>query len=162
MVVPLVREQSVEAMGSMASEDCADDIRKISHAMDVLAKLVLEQRKDGGSLQLEYQRKIDALDKLISTILRTSKENGPEGDWQVDKVQLAASLRDGVEIMERPDELLGCSRKYVLVPVSDPAKAMSKSNRKKKNRIACSFCNEVGHTRAKCAKRLVHVPQNGS
>lgn len=29
-----------------------------------------------------------------------------------------------------------------------------KKKKKKKNKIHCSFCNEVGHTRAKCPKKL--------
>lgn len=141
----------------MTSKDCGDDIKRISEAMDVLAKLVLEQRKENGSLQLEYQRKIDALDKLITTILRLPEGSG---QWEVDKLKLARSLRDGVEIIEKPDKLNAGNGKFALIPVVDRSNTLAKqSSRKKKNRIACSFCNETGHTRAKCPKRLVYVPQ---
>ncbi|QLL32713.1 hypothetical protein HG536_0D02350 [Torulaspora globosa] len=147
----------------MTTKDCGDDIRRLSEAMDVLAKLVLEQRKEGGSLQLEYQRKIDALDKLINMILRLPKKDGELGDWEVDKMHLAGMLRDGIEIIERPDKKRACNRKYALVPVIERSSTVGKPlAKKKKNKIACSFCSEIGHTRAKCPKRIVYVSQRDS
>ncbi|QLQ79588.1 hypothetical protein HG537_0C02350 [Torulaspora globosa] len=147
----------------MATKDCGDDIRRLSEAMDVLAKLVLEQRQEGGSLQLEYQRKIDALDRFINMILRLPKKDGEIGDWELDKMHFAGMLRDGIEIIERPDKKLACNRKYALVPVVERSNAAGKSTgKKKKNKIACSFCSEIGHTRAKCPKRIVYVPQRDS
>ncbi|KAL3233001.1 hypothetical protein RNJ44_04917 [Nakaseomyces bracarensis] len=38
-----------------------------------------------------------------------------------------------------------------VVAISDPEK---KKKKKKKNKIHCSFCNEIGHTRARCPKKL--------
>lgn len=146
----------------MTAKDCGDDIRRLSEAMDVLAKLVLEQRKEGGSLQLEYQRKIDGLDRFINMILQLRREDGEFGEWEVDKMHFARMLRDGIEIIERPDKKRTCNRKYALVPVVERSNAVGKPGKKKKNKIACSFCSEIGHTRAKCPKRMVYVPQRDS
>lgn len=143
----------------MTNKDSADDIRRISQAMDVLAKLVLEKRKDDGALQLEYKKKLDELDKLIGLILGLSNGNA-EGEYAIDRSQIDRFLVGGVDIVERPDPQSQESRKYALVPIVENSNKVKK--KRKKNKIACSFCHEIGHTRAKCETRLIYTAPKDS
>lgn len=83
------------------------------------------------------------------------------------KLALDRILRTGVEIIEGKGK-----QRYALIPVmndctkdkitdKDPDIPVTSKNtkKKKKNKIACSYCHEIGHTRAKCEKRLLN-PMN--
>lgn len=155
-------------MASNSQRD--DDFKRISDAMDVLAKLIIEKRQDGTQLQVEYQHKLKQLNKVISLILGVSNSKLSDqgrSSLQVDEPRLDEILRTGVEIIEK-DDIDGShpGGKYALIPVieqdvvnSEQPLVEKKKKKKKKNKIPCSFCNEIGHTRAKCGKRILH-PKN--
>lgn len=134
------------------SRNCADDIRKISQAMDVLAKLVLEKRQEDGSLQLEYKKKLNELDKCIRMIVGITGN-----EYSIDRNYIDRVLGSGVEIIERQDSRTQELRKFALIPIVE---STTKPKKKKKNRIPCSFCHEVGHTRAKCEAKLMYTPKD--
>lgn len=147
-----------------------DDFKRISDAMDVLAKLIIQKRQDGTQLQVEYQHKLNQLNKLINLILQLSNSklcDEEKSSLQVDESRLDEILRTGIEIIEKKDEDdHHRNGKYALIPVMEQDVVTSeqplmekKKKKKKKNKICCSFCNEVGHTRAKCEKRMLH-PKN--
>lgn len=141
------------------SNDYENDIRRLSQAMDVLARLVLEKKNDNGTLQLEYKKKLDELDKVIGLLLGISKNN-TNGDYTIDRNRIDRMLRDGIEIMEKKDPQSNGVKKYALIPIIDSPTQRRKS--RKKNKIACSFCHEIGHTRAKCENRLIYTPPKDS
>lgn len=146
-----------------SQKERADDVQRISQAMDVLAKLILEKQKDGTVLLIEYQRKMKQLDRLINMILNLSQRDQNQ-QLVVDTNYLDKVLRDGVEVIVRTDEQ-NQIKKYALIPVIEQsgggnAPSTSKSKKKKKNKIPCSFCHEIGHTRAKCEKRLLHPKED--
>lgn len=81
----------------MGKNELEEDVRKLSEAMDQIAKLVIatgvvKKPQDGSQ--------------------------GPQG------------------------------------PQVQPQMQTPKKKKKKKNKIHCSYCNEVGHTRARCPKKL--------
>ena len=152
-----------------------NDIIRISHAMDVLADLFRKQRLDGEQIKTEYERRLEEVNKVINILLSLKRRSaqqqaGEEGttNMMVDSDALDSILNNGIEIMERED-----GKKFALIPVVEeepvyPPKAGQRSNaqesirtsqtggrRQKKNKIRCSYCNEIGHTRARCEKRLL-------
>ena len=151
-----------------------NDIIRISHAMDVLADLFRKQRQDGEQIKIEYERRLEEVNKVINILLSlkrsTQQQAGEEGtnNMMVDSDALDSILNNGIEIMERED-----GKKFALIPVVEekpvyPPTAGQGSNaqqnrhtsqtggrRQKKNKIRCSYCNEIGHTRAHCERRLL-------
>ncbi|CAR29455.1 hypothetical protein ZYGR_0AD01370 [Zygosaccharomyces rouxii] len=111
---------------------------RVSQALDNLAKTILEQR-DSSS----YNEKLRRLEALINMILQTDS-NGSK----MDTTKLDSILReDDIEIIEKNHQ------RYALIPVI-PLRSTTVSKNKKKNKIRCSYCNEMGHTRANCEKKL--------
>lgn len=111
---------------------------RVSQALDNLAKTILEQ-KDSSS----YNEKLRRLEELINMILQI-KSNGSK----MDTTKLDSILRDkDIEIVEKNHQ------RYALIPVI-PLRQATAGKNKKKNKIRCSFCNETGHTRANCERRL--------
>lgn len=147
------------------SRKTEEDIKKLSQAMDALAKLFIEKRQDGTQLQLEYQHKLEKLNSFVTMMLGMNETETGIG-YELDSKQLEVLLRNDIEIIEKetraadpnnPNQL----QKYALIPIAFPPSNKNNINsnkrkKKKKNKIACSFCNEPGHTRAKCEKKLLH------
>ncbi|QHS72924.1 uncharacterized protein SPAR_E02130 [Saccharomyces paradoxus] len=136
-----------------------NDIVRLSQAMDALAKLIISKQKDGSQLQVEYEHKLKELEKFINLLLGLHESTGGSvmNTSVLDKV-----LRNGIEILEKDDQ------KYALIPVKARTEGdtthiiqgatSKKSSKKKKNKIKCSFCQQVGHTRARCGVRLTVPP----
>lgn len=112
---------------------------RVSQTLDKLAKTILEH-KDSTS----YHEKLRRLEELINMVLQTAS-----GGSKMDTMKLDSILRDdGIEIVERN------SQQFALIPVIPlRSQTAGKNNSKKKNKIHCSYCNEMGHTRANCEKR---------
>lgn len=83
----------------MGKNELEEDVRKLSEAMDQIAKLV-----------------------IATGVVKKPQE--PHGSQQPQGPQVQQQ-------MQTP-----------------------KKKKKKKNKIHCSYCNEVGHTRARCPKKL--------
>ncbi|QLG71086.1 hypothetical protein HG535_0B01240 [Zygotorulaspora mrakii] len=147
---------------SRIGRNAEEDIRKISQAMDALAKLIIEKRQDGTQLQLEYQHKLERLNQVIELILGM-RHNESETRYELDANHLDRLLRGNIEIVEKTVETLSTNSQaqaesYALIPIVKKSHASETSihrKKKKKNKICCSFCNEPGHTRAKCEKKLL-------
>ncbi|CCF57269.1 hypothetical protein KAFR_0C02760 [Kazachstania africana CBS 2517] len=141
------------------------DITKISQAMDILARLILEKQKDGTQLKMEYEHKLKELNNLINLILNLGKTSVDDSNpkLKVDCNELDKLLRNRIEIVEKDDK-----KRYALIPVSEAneedsmkesitSPKDSKKKKKKKNKILCSYCHESGHTRASCEKKLLNI-----
>lgn len=139
------------------------NITKVSQSMDVLARAILEKQRHDQQLKVEYERKLNELTQLIDIVLKLQKPTDGTGH-SVDTALLDKILEQGLEIVEKNNS------KYVLIPIAEDEKkdvdtdgivdtetsnTKPKRNRKKKNKIPCSYCHEIGHTRAKCEKRLL-------
>lgn len=139
------------------------NITKVSQSMDVLARAILEKQRHDQQLKVEYERKLNELTQLIDIVLKLQKPTDGAGH-SVDTALLDKILEQGLEIVEKDNA------KYVLIPIAEDEKkdvdtdgtvdtetssTKPKRNRKKKNKISCSYCHEIGHTRAKCEKRLL-------
>ena len=136
-----------------------NDIVRLSQAMDALAKLIISKQKDGSQLQVEYEHKLKELEKFINLLLGLHESTGGSvmNTSVLDKV-----LRNGIEILEKDDQ------KYALIPVKARTEGdtthiiqgatSKKSSKKKKNKIKCSFCQQVGHTRAVSYTHLIRKP----
>lgn len=136
----------------------AEDIQRISHAMDMMAKLILQKREGDAQVKLEYQKKLEQVNTLINMLLALNEQkNGPT---VVDESSLDKLLRDGVDIIEKGEG--ESKQRYALIPVKPTdtknvaTASTSKNKKKKKNKIHCSYCNETGHTRAACPTRLLN------
>lgn len=147
--------------GSTKTEE---DIRKVSAAMDMLAKLIIQKQQDGTQLKIEYQHKLKELNNLINLLLnintQISEKNPEMVEYNVNETELDRILRNGINIEERNGQ------EYALIPVkrqgrieqvlTDSAAVTAKKKKKKKNKISCSYCHEQGHTRAHCQKKLLN------
>lgn len=125
----------------------ADKIIKQSEALDQLARLVLSQSQKKQStlpsLKEEYENKLKNVDELISMI--TSVE--------LDKEKFSKMISKQIEIIQKDGQ------EYALIPVQRTPKQAKFGKRKSKaNNIKCSYCNETGHLRSKCEKKLLGVP----
>lgn len=149
-----------------------NDILRISHAMDAMAKLIIEKRKQAGinntmtENKTEYDTKLKNLNDLLNMILNLNNTNS--GDDQishiVDETKLDVLLRNKIDFIEREGQ------EYALIPVTKKNQTVNndtidistikKSKKKKKNKILCSFCHEPGHTRAHCEQRLYNYNNN--
>ncbi|AQZ13630.1 YER137C [Zygosaccharomyces parabailii] len=115
----------------------SDEILRASQAMENLAKMVLE-RRNAATIDEKMRR----LDELINMILQINDCHA-----KVDTEKLKRSLlRQSVEIVEKNHQ------KYALIPVM-PVQRREPA-RRRQSKLQCSFCQEVGHTRAHCEKRL--------
>ncbi|CAI4038608.1 hypothetical protein SMKI_05G2190 [Saccharomyces mikatae IFO 1815] len=142
------------------SKRTENDIIRLSQAMDSLAKLIISKRKDGSQLQVEYNRKLKELENFINLLLGLNENTGSN---VMNTSVLDVILRNGIDILEKDDQ------KYALIPIipktevdaiNNAQVATSKrSGKKKKNKIKCSFCHQVGHTRARCDVRLTVLPK---
>ncbi|CAL9734364.1 hypothetical protein MOSE0_E04302 [Monosporozyma servazzii] len=155
-----------------------NDILRISQAMDAMAKLIIEKRKQAGlnnnnntttEKKTEYDMKLKKLNDLINMILNlnnndTNNNNSNQIPHIMDETKLDELLRDEIEFIEREGQ------SYALIPVKmndqttnndiiDNA-TIKKNKKKKKNKILCSFCHEPGHTRAHCEQRLYNNNNN--
>mgnify|MGYP003365751764 CR=1 FL=1 len=132
-----------------------EEIKRVSDTMDILAKLIIQRRQISTQTKLDYDKKLQEVDKLINMILALNRKD----DMQqvVDTTALDKILNDGVEIIERDND--GIKQKFALIPICDHNESdeitISKK-KKKKNKINCSYCKETGHTRAACPKRLMN------
>ncbi|CAL9728731.1 hypothetical protein MOUN0_E04478 [Monosporozyma unispora] len=144
-----------------------NDIVKLSHAMDVMAKIILEKRKQSNlnnvkmTNTMEYDTKLKNLNDLINMILRLNSDKN-ENNNIVDTTKLDILLRNKVDIIEKDGQsyaLIPIKKEDTPVTINNINNIKKKSNKKKKNKILCSFCHEPGHTRAHCEKRLYSIPQ---
>ncbi|CAB4252401.1 similar to Saccharomyces cerevisiae YER137C Putative protein of unknown function [Maudiozyma barnettii] len=146
------------ATPSSNSKNSGDDIKRVSDAMDVLAKLIIQRRKDNNQVKIDYEKKLQEVDKLINMILALNRKD--ESRYSVDTTELDKILNDGVEIIEKGEN----KQKYALIPIveiqpivqTNTIDDFSLKKKKKKNKINCSYCKETGHTRAACPKRLLN------
>lgn len=155
-----IKGPRVVVIMSKAVNKTEDDIVRLSQAMDALAKLIISKQKDGSQLQVEYKHKLKELEKVINLVLSL---NDSAGTSVMDANGLDTMLRNGIEVLERDD------RRYALIPIKPKEEgdstdtprdaASKKSNKKKKNKIKCSFCHQPGHTRARCETRLAQPPK---
>lgn len=141
---------------SNPSEKTEEDIKKISNAMDILANLLLQKRQSDTQAKIEYQNKLNELNKLINMILALNQKNNDS--YEINETELDRLLRNGLEIIEKGED----KQKYALIPIIESNKdknipeSLKKKKKKKKNKINCSYCNEIGHTRANCPKKLLN------
>jgi len=144
------------ATPSSNSKNSGDDIKRVSDAMDVLAKLIIQRRKDNNQVKIDYEKKLQEVDKLINMILALNRKD--ESRYSVDTTELDKILNDGVEIIEKGEN----KQKYALIPIVEIQPIVQTNTiddfslKKKKNKINCSYCKETGHTRAACPKRLLN------
>ena len=143
----------------MATKQTEEDIRNLSKAMDHIARLIIQNKQSDTQLQSQYESRLKEVNKLINMILRLSAPLYPSDDGlQLDQTKLDGLLNNGIEIIERDN-----NEKFMLLPVTNivvgdasVGKEAKKKPKKKKNKIPCSYCNEIGHTRSKCPKKLLN------
>lgn len=135
-----------------------EDIQRISYAMDMMAKLILQKREGDAQLKAEYQKKLEQVNTLINMLLALNdRKTGP---MVVDESALDKLLKNGVDFIEKDEA--GGKQRYALIPVmpgnteNSNSTSINKKKKKKKNKIHCSYCNETGHTRAACPTRLLN------
>ncbi|CCE64225.1 hypothetical protein TPHA_0H00140 [Tetrapisispora phaffii CBS 4417] len=137
-----------------------DDIVKFSYAMDQIAKLIAQNKKQSSVANSEYEKKMKELDKLINLLLGLSKSTSSKG-YSLNTSKLDEILKEGFEVVTK-----GNDEKYIMLPIQEEPQGpledikkgevhIKKSKNKKKNKIRCSYCNETGHTRAKCEMKLM-------
>lgn len=147
-----------------------NDIIKISNALDSIAKLIIARRKQtetiNKDIETEYNNRLRHLNTLINLILKLNENDQSNINTIVDTTKLDALLKDKIDIIEKDGQ------SFALIPVKneyttgnnvyddtlvDENKLKKKTRKKKKNKIPCSFCNQPGHTRAHCDKRLYNI-----
>lgn len=144
-----------------------NDIVKISQAMDAIAKLIIEKRKDKQQQDTnkdEYQVKLNNLTNLLNMILRLNTEDHTinKDNNIVDITRLDTLLKDKIDIIDKDGQ------EFALIPIvrgqnpdtfdgTDKPSPKKKNKKKKKNKILCSFCHQPGHTRAHCEKKLYNI-----
>ncbi|SMN18487.1 similar to Saccharomyces cerevisiae YER137C Putative protein of unknown function [Maudiozyma saulgeensis] len=140
------------------SNKSGDEIKRVSDAMDVLAKIIIQRRKDNNQVKVDYEKKLHEVEKLINMILALNQKD--ENGFSADTTELDRILNNGVEIIENGER----KQKYALIPIVKTESTihhntiddLSNKKKKKKNKINCSYCKETGHTRAACPKRLLN------
>lgn len=116
----------------------SDEILRASQAMENLAKTVLEKQN-----AVSLDEKMRRLDELINMVLQINDCHA-----KVDTAKLGHSLlRQGVEVVEKNHQ------KYALIPVM-PLQQQHAPATRRQSKLQCSYCRQVGHTRAHCEKRL--------
>ena len=145
-----------------------NDILKLSKTLDSIAKVILAERKQtetiSKDLENEYSNKLKNLNTLINLILKLNDTDDSKVSPIVDTTRLDVLLKDKIDIIEKDGQ------SYALIPIKNEVSSddnyndiitdtseKKKKKKKKKNKILCSFCNQPGHTRAHCDKRLYNV-----
>lgn len=148
-----------------------NDVIKISSTLDSIAKLILARRKQTepikNDIETEYNTKLNHLNTLINSILKLNEYNESNTNSIVDTTKLDTLLKDKIDIIEKDGqsfalipikkEITTDNNNYDDIIIDTNKKNKKKKKKKKKNKIPCSFCNEPGHTRARCDKRLYSI-----
>ncbi|AMD21901.1 HFR046Cp [Eremothecium sinecaudum] len=113
-------------------------------SMEVLMRVLTDRQQHAQKIKEEYQRKLAELTELMNALF----DDRLQGKAKLDTETLNEKLKTDIDIIERD------GKRYALIPITS-TKQQRKSHKTVK--IACSYCKELGHTRAKCEKRLLNV-----
>ncbi|AAS53552.1 AFR181Wp [Eremothecium gossypii ATCC 10895] len=107
---------------------------------------------DRNASKEQYERKLAQLTTLLDSLLTMQQRVGDAGGaMALDGNALEQMLAEPLEVIEKDGQ------QYALVPLcgAGAGAAEPPKQRRKRTQLTCSYCHEVGHTRARCERRLL-------
>lgn len=121
---------------------------------NIIVKILQERLRKEEKLKKEYNDKLSKLLQLINLINENNQMEEGNNSYILDNKLLDQVLINGIEVIVRNGQ------EYALIPLKQNKQELhdeKRKKKKKKNKILCSYCNKMGHTRSKCEARLLNL-----